>query len=1239
MIPMRFSKSFFYRTFALLLLIFTSVLAQAQLVVTPNSNAAFLVNQLIGPGISVSNATIVSVPDASGTFTATASNLGLPAGVLLTSGDAVNAVGPNISTGISTNHGGAGDSQLDALTAPFLTEDACILEFDMIATCDTIQISYVFGSDEYDEWVCTSFTDAFAFFISGPGIVGSQNIAVLPGTGTAVAINTVNQGVGSNAFPPYPANCNPTNGVYFVTNNGGATVEYDGFTVPLIAKSAVIPCSTYHIKLVVADAGDDALDSGVFLEQGGIRCASSFFTVSSGLNSPVPTSTQAVEGCVDGIFTFHRDGDSTFALNMFYTVAGTSTNGVDFAALPGMITFPPLSSTVSLTVSAFSDALTEGTETLLIILNDTVCSTVFSDTAMIVIRDQLDVTAGPDQTICQNAQVQIGGPALPNVTYSWSPTTGLNNPNISNPTFSQSGLGNITFIVTATDTNLCTATDTMELAITAPPTSTFTAPASLCTNTAGTITYTGSGGSNSTYIWSFPGSTTVTGSGAGPYQVSYATPGNYQILCQVGAGLCIAPAETLNLVVTSKPDLTLNPSNPTCFLRPDGEITSSIQNGVPGFTYLWSNGATTANLFNALAGAYSVTVTDAGGCRDTAAVLLTQPSALTNNFTFSPIQCNGATGLITAHPGGGTGSYTYLWSNGATTQSVTPTFGTYTVTITDANSGLAPCTITGSVTLTQPTALLNSVIPTIASCGQNNGTATATASGGTPPYSYVWSNGGVGSAISGLSPGNYSVTVTDAHACNIVTNTTILQTPLPTVSTTPAASFCEGEGGVMVQAFGASGTPPFAYTWSCATPPCGLDSLFDNDPIANPTSSQWYYVQITDFNGCLSNVDSVFVTVLPKPIVNAGADILLCGDSAPCQILNPVITHAAGPYTYQWMPSTGLNNATIANPCTRPDSTTIYALVVSAGNGCTSDYTTTDTLASVVVNVNPIPVADAGPDLHICLHDSAEMHALGFGAGPIYNFQWSPTTGLASFTDPNPIASPPSTTVYTLVVVSNNCPSYGDSVRVNVHTLPTVDAGWDREICLGDQVVVDAFASGDSTANYSFVWTPPLGIIGSNQVEDPTLAPVSTTVYHVEAISNYGCGSALDSMKLTLIPTPVADAGPNLFICKGDSIELQSAFGYTTTLPAPANEVFLNWTPKIAMDDSTIVQPTVWPEVTTVYYMDVFHRYCHTHDSVIVTVGPEVHALAATDTNVICANESVHLGSTGSMGSTYLGYP
>jgi gliding motility-associated-like protein len=1235
---MRIGNTSFFRFIALLTFVSLGLHSSAQLTVVPSNNATMLVNQLVGPGITVSNATMTTNLNSAGTFNGAASNIGLPAGVLLTSGDVANAPGPNLSTGITAAFFSPGDPLLDLLTTPFTTFDACILEFDMIATCDTIQISYVFGSDEYDEWVCSDFTDVFAFFISGPGIVGSQNIAVIPNSTTPVSINTVNIGaVGANAFPPFPANCNTGNAAYFFSNNAGATVEYDGFTVPLVAKSAVLPCSTYHIKLAIADAGDASLDSGVFLEQGGIRCASTFFTVEPEVNSP--TSNFAVEGCVNGGFTFHRDGDSTSTLTMFYNVGGTATPGADYPPLPGTIVFPPNVATVTVPVSAFADGIPEGNETIFVILSDTVCNIILSDTAILLIADQLDVDAGPDQVICQGQAVQIGAPGNAAVDYAWLPATGLNNANIPDPTVTGGTVGVFNYIVTATDSFNCMGSDTMQLTVNASPNANFTAPVNVCSGLNATITYTGNAPANSTYNWNFNGGTVISGSGQGPYQVQWPTPGQVVVTLTVNTGPCISPSQSFTVNVTTPPSLTLNPTNPPCFGHPEGVITTSIANGSPNFSYIWSNGAQTANLNGVLAGPYTVTVTDAVGCTDVASIVLTQPTQLTNNLTFTAIPCFGANGTITAHPGGGSASYTYLWSNGATTQTISAPTGTYSVTVTDANSGAQPCQIVNAITITQPTQLTVAIATTIASCGLTNGTATAIPNGGTPPYLYNWSNGATTSFVNNLGPGPVSVTVTDQNGCTVVKTETILQTPRPVVTAGLDQAFCEGDGGGMISAVGTGGTQPYAFSWSCTTGICGLDSLFDDDPNANPSVSQWYFIQITDANGCLSNIDSLFVTLLPKPIVNAGPDRWLCGDNAPCQILNPTITGANGPYTFQWSPSVGLNNATIMNPCARPDSTTIYSLVVTAGNGCASDFTTTDTLSTVIVNVNPIPVANGGGDQDICLTDSVMLQGTGTGAGPQYQYQWSPTTGLNNPFTLNPMASPPITTIYTFVVISNFCPSYGDSVTVFVHTLPTVDAGWDREICLGESVMLDGAASGDSTASYTFGWFPNQAFIGSNLVEDPTVNPVSTTTYYLEATSTFGCGSAIDSMLVTLKSTPIANAGPDLTICIGDTTTLQGSFSYTTTLPAPINNVFYSWTPATSMNDSTLLQPMVWPTVSTVYHFQVRAGDCATEDSAYVIVGPEVHAFAGADTTVICSNDSVQLLSTGSVGNVFLWTP
>jgi hypothetical protein len=241
---------------ALLLLssLFCPTASFSQLTVDENVSAQQLVNSIVEPGYAVSNAKYNCPVKALAAFKGT-SDIGFEKGILLTNGLAANAIGPNNSNGKAYNNGTAGDPQLDTLLGTE-TLDGCALEFDFVPACDTFKIKYVFASEEYPEYVNKAFNDAFAIFISGPGVPSNRNIACVPSTNTPVSINTINAGV---------------NNIYYVNNAGGTTVQYDGFTKPLIASYPVIPCSVYHLKIVIADITDGIYDSGLFIEDGSVR--------------------------------------------------------------------------------------------------------------------------------------------------------------------------------------------------------------------------------------------------------------------------------------------------------------------------------------------------------------------------------------------------------------------------------------------------------------------------------------------------------------------------------------------------------------------------------------------------------------------------------------------------------------------------------------------------------------------------------------------------------------------------------------------------------------------------------------------------------------------------------------------------------------------------------------------------------------------------------------------------------
>ncbi|MBL4587121.1 MAG: choice-of-anchor L domain-containing protein, partial [Flavobacteriales bacterium] len=226
--------------------------AFAQLTVTGGLTATDLAQILAGPGITVSNAVVTGSAQASGSFDGSASNIGMNSGVLLTTGPLNIAIGPNNTESAGQGLGLPGNNLLNGL-AGANTFDAIIFEFDFIPLSNQIEFNYVFGSEEYLEWVNSQFNDAFAFFISGPGIAGEQNIAVVPNTTTPITINTINTGV---------------NAQFYVNNPGGASIQYDGFTTVMTALATVQACETYHLRLMIADGGDGVWDSGVFLEEG-----------------------------------------------------------------------------------------------------------------------------------------------------------------------------------------------------------------------------------------------------------------------------------------------------------------------------------------------------------------------------------------------------------------------------------------------------------------------------------------------------------------------------------------------------------------------------------------------------------------------------------------------------------------------------------------------------------------------------------------------------------------------------------------------------------------------------------------------------------------------------------------------------------------------------------------------------------------------------------------------------------
>ncbi len=449
-----------------ILIFFYTSLVKAQLQInTAMTPQQLVANVLVGGGVQVFNVTYNSPSTALniGEFNnGNLTNIGLNHGIILASGNVNNALGPNNSTSKGNTTSSGSDPQLQALIPSYTINDAAVLQFDFIPLSDTIKFRYVFASEEYPEFVCSNFNDVFGFFVSGINPAGGNynnyNIARIPGTNLPVTINSLNSGlVGSSGSA---GGCTSlAYSAYYVDNTGGVSIQYDGFTTVLTAYIVVQPCTQYHMKIGVADAGDSSYDSAVFLEANSFT--SNAITVSTDFSTPgaIP---MAIEGCNDAIIKFtlpYAKADTFFVV--VDSIYGTATNGVDFPFIGNTIAIPPGQTSTTLTISPIMDNIVEPIEYVTIRIKSTIC-TKDSVTIPIMSYKPIAVTAISDTMICQdlslNASAQLAVyPQYGATPYQiiWQPALDLNNPNIANP-LATPAIGNHTnFKVSVTDSTGC----------------------------------------------------------------------------------------------------------------------------------------------------------------------------------------------------------------------------------------------------------------------------------------------------------------------------------------------------------------------------------------------------------------------------------------------------------------------------------------------------------------------------------------------------------------------------------------------------------------------------------------------------------------------------------------------------------------------------------------------------------------------------------------------------------------
>lgn len=447
----------------------------AQLTHTINANAGQLVQTLLGQGLTYSNATLNCGGNASATFTyAPDASMSYTNGVILATGNLNGAtlfgipVSPAVNTAASGLMSGGitpsnTDPQLNSLATHSVRADCCVLEFDFVPLGDTVKFNYVFGSEEYPEYVCNIFNDVFGFFVSGAnpsgGIYTNQNIALIPGTVLPVAINTVNPGVAGASSGGGTCVSLAHSSLYY-NNASSNRIVFDGLTKSLTAMIAVVPCSTYHMKLGVQDVGDDAYDSGVFLQGGSFT--SNNTQISSGVRNSTNNSN-AAEGCDTGFVQF-KINVRTVNTTIRYTVGGTATNGVDYEQIPDSVVIFAGDTIARVPIVTIPDANVEGTEIIKIYLLGE-CSNIPLDSTAIYLYDKLNLSLGVNQLVCRGdsftlSPVVSGGSG--SYLYSWTPATSLSSTTIRNPT--ATALDTTVYILTLSDSIAsCTIVDSVRL--------------------------------------------------------------------------------------------------------------------------------------------------------------------------------------------------------------------------------------------------------------------------------------------------------------------------------------------------------------------------------------------------------------------------------------------------------------------------------------------------------------------------------------------------------------------------------------------------------------------------------------------------------------------------------------------------------------------------------------------------------------------------------------------------------
>jgi gliding motility-associated-like protein len=734
----------------------------------------------------------------------------------------------------------------------------------------------------------------------------------------------------------------------------------------------------------------------------------------------------------------------------------------------------------------------------------TLAAVVTAPTQMVLAAAATNVTCNGASTGSVSLTVTGG---LSPLTYNWS--NNATTQNISNVIS-----GNYT--VTVTDGSSCNATASATISQPSAIQVVSSVTDVTCFGSSnGSVQLTVTGGTPFAgnvyqYNWN-TGETTSTLSNktAGSYTVTVVDASS----CQATASVAIGTPFAMQIAETH--------TNADCNGNSSGAINISVTGGNGGFNHVWSNGATSEDIASLVAGNYTVTVTDVNACSAQRSITITEPATLTLSEVHTDYACASSTGSVNLSVAGGTSPYSFVWSNSAVTEDLTNlTAGTYDVVVTDING----CNQTLSATVQAIQAMSTTVSNTNLTCfGATGANIDLSVSGGSAPYSFVWSNSATTEDLNGLSAGVYDVLVTDLNNCVTTNSATVSQPASITVTPVKNDISCFGGSNGSVQVNVVGGTSPYNYVWNNSSTTQSISSL----------SAGSFYVTVTDANSC---TQAASVTIVEPAVLSASSSVLSVGCSGINDgAIDVTVSGGVAPYQFTW--NNNRNTEDILNLAAGN-----YSVTVTDANGCTTQKD------DVVGLTPPIVIASTISNTPCTQVEKGAIDITVTGGTPTYTFDWS---NGATSEDISNLAMGG----YSVIVTDiRNCTSQS-TFNVAFDYALTVQTVSDINIDLG--AVANLAAITNVNHNNSYQWSPAYNVTcASCSVTEAS--PTTNTVYTVNVTDENGCTA---SGETNVTVNSITDIFiPNAFSPNNDgNNDFLQLYGDVNTIQYMDFKVFNRW--------------------------------------------------------------------------------